>query len=91
MQVIKNNQEINVNDIEFGKCIISDEVMADNGLLLVYKLYFNQKYYYLSVTKFQLLESLSCSFNKNLNYEIIEPEKIIDLKLNFYKSMINKN
>lgn len=89
MQVIKNNQEISVKDIESGKMVVSDEIMKDD-CLLVYKLYFNEKYYYLSITKFKLLESLSCSFNKNLNYEIIEAEKIIDLDLKFYELMINK-
>lgn len=89
MQVIKNNQEVNVSDIKSGKMIVSDEIMKDD-YLFVYKLYFNQEYYYLSVTKFKLLESLSCSFNKNLNYEIIEAEKIIDLDLKCYESMMNK-
>lgn len=89
MKVILNDSVIDVDKIDIGKLIVADEELCGN-LLHVYKLYFNKRYYYLSVTIYKLLESLSCSYNQNINYEIVVPENVIDLNYDIYKKMIEK-
>ncbi len=89
MKVILNDNIIEVDKIDSGKLIVADEELKNN-LLYVYKLYFNQKYYYLTLTIFKLLESLSCSYNQNINYEIIVSEHFIDLSYDIYRKMIEK-